>query len=87
MNIVKYQNQTFVDQTFRVEECWFVNCTLKNCALFYSGGIPQLENSRMENCKWNFEGAAQQTIGVLTMIGALRLPPPNIQQPSAGPVN
>jgi hypothetical protein len=89
MPITKYQNQTLVGQTFRVEECWFVNCTLKDCALFYSGGPIQLENATMQNCQWKFEGAAQQTIGVLSMIGLLPIQPTHLQQQHTptGPVN
>jgi hypothetical protein len=86
----KYENQTIVGQIFRVEECWFVNCVLKNCVLYYSGGAFELENSRMENCQWKFQGPAQQTIALMTSIGLLPIQPSQIQtslRPSSGPVN
>jgi hypothetical protein len=90
MPVTKYQNQTIEGQIFRTEECWFVNCTLKNCVLYFSGGGYELENTRFENCQWKFQGAAQQTIALLSTIGLLPIQPTHLQQskfPSTGPVN
>lgn len=86
--ITKYENQTLVNRAFRMEDCWFINCNLKNCTLFYSGGIIRLEKANhLENCNWRFEGAAQQTLSVLAMIGTWSSPTPSFQPPSVGPVN
>ncbi|MFP5204907.1 MAG: hypothetical protein ACLGSH_06105 [Acidobacteriota bacterium] len=90
MPITKYQDQTIVGQVFRTEECWFVNCTLKQCVLYYSGGVAEFENCRFENCQWKFQGQAQQTIAVLSMIGLLPIQPTHLQtsqKPMTGPVN
>ncbi|MGB6690900.1 MAG: hypothetical protein WBE76_23955 [Terracidiphilus sp.] len=85
----KYENQTITNQILQVEDCWFVNCTLKQCVLYYSGGTPEFENARFENCQWKFQGAAQQTIALLSLIGLLPIQPTHLQprpQPT-GPLN
>jgi hypothetical protein len=90
MTIQKFENQTLVGQIFRAEECWFVQCTLKNCVFYYSGGPFELENCRLENCQWKFQGSAQQTVGLLSTIGLLPIQPTHLQvtkMPSTGPVN
>jgi hypothetical protein len=38
MPIAAYEGQTFTNKAFNLEECWFVNCVLKECVIFYSGG-------------------------------------------------
>jgi hypothetical protein len=85
----KYENQTLTSQLLVVEDCWFVNCTLRQCVLYYSGGPYEFENVKWDNCQWKFQGAAQQTVAVLSMIGALPIQPTQIQQmkPTTGPVN
>jgi hypothetical protein len=79
MSITKYEGKTIVGQIFRVEECWFVNCTLKQCVLYYSGGSFEFENVKWDNCQWKFQGAAQQTVAVLSMIGLLPIQPTHLQ--------
>jgi hypothetical protein len=88
MSITKYQNQTLVDRAFQLEECWFVNCVLKGCTIFYAGGSYELEQTRMENCQWKFQNEAQRTCTLLSQIGLLPSPQihPQTLQPS-GPVN
>ena len=36
--MTKYEGQNFHKKTFVIEECFFVNCVLRECAFFYSGG-------------------------------------------------
>jgi hypothetical protein len=74
MSITKYQNQTLNDQAFQLEECWFVNCVLRNCTIFYSGGSYEMEQTRMENCSWKFQNEAQRTCTLLSQIGLLPIP-------------
>jgi hypothetical protein len=90
MPVTKYENQTVTGQIFRVEECWFVNCTLKNCVMYYSGGPFELESCRLENCQWKFQGPAQQTIALMSSIGLLPIQPTHLQPtktPSTGQVH
>lgn len=74
MSIKKYQNQSFINETFQLEECWFVNCVLKNCTIFFSGGSYEMEQTSFENCQYKFQNEAQRTCQLLGQIGAL--PPP-----------
>ncbi len=71
MPITKYDGQTFERQVFQLEECWFVNCVLRECVIFYRGGSYELENARFENCQWKFQDGAQRTAVLLTQIGLL----------------
>jgi hypothetical protein len=89
MPITRYQNQTLAGQVFQMEDCWFVNCTLVDCKMFYSGGRAMWENTSFQNCEWKFQGEALATIQLLNLIGLLK---PNQMQaqpkPSmTGPVN
>ncbi|MGB9030703.1 MAG: hypothetical protein WCC27_11340 [Acidobacteriaceae bacterium] len=80
MPITKYENQTFENMAFLLEECFFVNCVLKECDLFYSGGDADWTNVRWENCRWHFRGPALKTIQLLQVTGALprQQPPPTV---------
>jgi hypothetical protein len=70
--IIKYEGKTFENQVFLLEECWFVNCVLRRCTIFYSGGSYELVNTTFENCDWKFQGPANLTCQILTMIGLLK---------------
>lgn len=87
MPITKYEGRTLENQVFKLEECWFVNCTLRACTIFYAGGAYELVNARFENCQWKFQGPAQHTFVLLTQIGlitAQQIPPQAIL--NTGPV-
>jgi hypothetical protein len=71
MPIAKYEGQTFTKKVFQLEECWFVNCVLHECVLFYSGGSFEFENTHFDACQWKFQNAAQRTCGLLSMLGIL----------------
>lgn len=81
MTITTYENVTLEKKTLIVEECCFINCALKECHLFYSGGDFEMMNCRMESCHWHFRGAAlktmhlQQTIGMLKPQTGAPMPP------------
>ena len=75
MSMTKYENQTLTRKVFRLEECWFVNCTLVECTLFYSGGSYTWEKSQFQNCEWKLQGPAQATFLLMTQIGLLPTQP------------
>lgn len=82
MPITKYEGRTFKGQVFQLEECWFVNCVVRECVIFYAGGSYELVNTTFENCQWKFQGPASLTMQLLTMIGLIKpgqAPPPQIQ--------
>ena len=74
MSITKHEEVTLSKQALVVEECCLINCVLKECHLFYSGGDFELLNCRMENCHWHFRGAALKTIQLQQTIGMLKPP-------------
>jgi hypothetical protein len=69
--MTKYQNQTLTGQAFQIEDCWFVNCVLKECTIFFSGGSYEMENTSFQNCQWKFQNEAQRTCQLLSQIGLL----------------
>jgi hypothetical protein len=90
MPITKYENQTFKQKVFVLEECWFVNCVLRECTLFYSGGTYDWENTNVEpSCQWKFHGPARMTFELFRLIGLITAQPaPPVQPPkNSGPVN
>ena len=72
MPITKYEGRTLANQVFQLEECWFVNCVLRQCRIFYGGGSYLFENTSFDNCQWTFQGPANQTMQLLSMIGLLK---------------
>jgi hypothetical protein len=90
MPITKYEGRTFTNQVFQLEECWFMNCVLRECVIFYSGGPYEFSNLTFENCQWKFQGSASQTVQLLNQIGLLRAgqtPPAQVLATGGGPVN
>ena len=87
MPITVHEGDTFIASAFVVEEHIFINCKLKNCRLFYSGGTFEWVNTSFENCAWGFRDAAGNTIRLAMTIGMLKqgqMPPPNITGATAG---
>jgi hypothetical protein len=56
--------------------------------IFYSGGSFDVVNATFDSCEWKFQGAAQLTFSLMSMIGLI--PPPQLsvpEQTSTGSVN
>jgi hypothetical protein len=81
--VTKYANQTLENQSIDVDESYFVNCVLKECDLFFSGGDFEWQATKFENCRWHFRGSALRTFNLLTQIGVLKQPQAT-QQPAPG---
>jgi len=82
MPITRYEGKTFENQVFQLEECWFINCVLRRCTIFYGGGAYEMQNATFDNCQWKFQGSANMTFQLLTLIGLLKpgqAPPTQIQ--------
>jgi hypothetical protein len=88
MAITKYVGQTFKGATFQLEECWFINCVLHECTIFFSGGSYELENATFDRCQWKFQNQAAQTCRLLNMIGLIPAQqiPPQTTKLSSGPL-
>jgi len=71
----KYENKKLTNETFVMEDCFFINCVLNDCDVFYSGGDIEWVNLRFENCRWHFRGQALRTVQTLQQIGMLKVGP------------
>ena len=89
MPMTVHEGDTIIAATLVLEEHIFINCKLKNCRLYYSGGTFEWINTTFENCAWGFRDAAGSTIRLALTIGMLKQgqAPPGTFQGNAGPVN
>jgi len=74
MPLTKYEGQKFTKGAFIIDECFYVNCVLTDCDLFYAGGNFEWVESRMEGCRWHWRGPALNTLQLLQALGALKAP-------------
>jgi len=70
-----YENETLTKQTIVLEEVCLINCTLKDCDVFYSGGDPDYQNLKLDDSRFHFRGAAQKTMQTLASFGMLKMQP------------
>ena len=88
MPITKYEGITLTGKASVLEEVWIVNCVLRECVIFYSGGPFDVVNATFDRCEWKFQGAAQLTFSLMSMIGLIPQPQAMLPMESApGPVN
>jgi hypothetical protein len=80
MPIMRYEGKTLEKQSFVVEECFFVNCVLRDCDLFYSGGDFDWINGQFQNCRWHWRGSAAKTLQLAQALGLMKPPqaPPSV---------
>lgn len=83
--MTKFEGKTLTGAVFVVEDSFFLNCVLRDCDLFYSGGDFEFVNLQMENCRWHFRGPALKMTQLMQMIGMLQQPqiPPTFQGSSS----
>jgi hypothetical protein len=71
----KYDKAILTKATLVLEDGFFNECVLTDCDLFYSGGDVEMVNTKLDNCRLHFRGAAQKTIQTLQVIGMLKAGP------------
>jgi hypothetical protein len=64
-------NETVENETLVLEETLFIDSTIRDCHLVYSGGDFELSNCRLMNCKIHFMGSAARTNHLLKMIAGI----------------
>ena len=70
--MTKYEGQKLTKATLVVEECFFVNCVLTDCDLFYSGEDLEWTNTSFENCRWHWRGPAGRTVNLMRLLGMMK---------------
>jgi hypothetical protein len=70
-----YKNQTLTNQTLILEEVCLIDCTLKDCDVFYSGGDAEYQNLKLDNTRFHWRGAASKTVQTLASFGMLKTQP------------
>jgi len=85
--MTKYENKQLSKAVFVMEDCFFLNCALNDCDLFYSGGDVEWVNARFENCRWHFRGQALRTVQVMMQIGMLKPGQIPLTPPAGSSVN
>jgi len=63
-------NQNLKDTVLQMDEHCFVNCTISECTLLFSGGDFGLVDCEVVNCEIRFAGAARNTIQFLKRLTA-----------------
>ena len=71
MPMTKYEGMTLTNKVLVLEETWLVNCVVRECVIFYSGGPFDVVNATFDSCEWKFQGAAQLTFSLMSMIGLI----------------
>jgi len=69
-----YRDKTITAQEFEVEEVAFINCQVRDCDLFYSGGDFDWQGGNFVNCRFHFRGAAKNTVALCQLIGMIPTP-------------
>jgi hypothetical protein len=70
-----YKNQTLTSQTIILEEVCLIECTLKDCDVFYSGGDAEYQNLKLDNTRFHWRGPAAKTVQTLASFGMLNMQP------------
>lgn len=67
-----FKGQKFDGRSFILDEVVFIECQLKDCDLFYSGGDTEWVNTKFENCRFHWRGPAKNMFALMFVIGLLK---------------
>lgn len=68
-SLERLEGRTFNGSTLRLDGRHFVDCTIEDCVLEYSGGPVILEGTHFAGCRYSFSGEAAMTISLLECFG------------------
>ena len=79
-----FKDQAFEESSFVLEEVCFINCVVRNCDFFYSGGDFKWINTTFEACRFHWRGPAKNALALFQAMGMLKVqaPPPNLTKSS-----
>ena len=65
------QGQLFEEEVLNIDDTHYVDCTLTNCQLRYSGHPVAFERTRLNGCRYVFYGHARGFIHFLQHVGLM----------------
>jgi hypothetical protein len=65
------QGKTLDSVSVVIDETMFIDCTMIDCILEYSGGPVSFERTNMRGCRYVFFGQARATIHFLQEVGLM----------------
>jgi len=66
---MRFENQTFTTDV-TLDYNVFINCTIKNCVVFYYGGDFSLVNTTFTTVRFGLGGSANNTLAFLRLVRA-----------------
>ena len=81
--MTKYEGKTLSKAVFVLEDSFFIHCAISDSDLFYSGGDVEWVETKFENCRFHFRGAALRTVQTLQQIGMLKVGPLPVPLPAS----
>jgi hypothetical protein len=70
-----YKNRTLEKEAIILEDVCLIDCTLKDCDVFYSGGDAEYQNLKLDNTRFHWRGPAAKTVQTLLSFGMLKMQP------------
>ncbi len=72
------ENEVLAGKSVVLDDKHFANCEYTNCTLVYSGGDFGMVNTKFQDCRVAFAGAAQRTANLIEILGIAKNRPPEM---------
>lgn len=67
---MRFENQTFTNESVTLDDNEFIGCTFNNCHFRYNGGEFNISRIRFDSMQFTVEGAAARTVMLLQSLWA-----------------